>query len=60
MAETVSIGELKARRLPILDKREANRAKEKPSQKIEDECNKQLRALNCAIQGIPNPDEALS
>lgn len=54
---------LQAQRYPILEQRAENREyRDNPksngvySQEVEDECNRQLREINCAIQGIPNPD----
>lgn len=61
-SKEISKAELNARRLSILEEREANRFKRLRKshgvydQKIEDECNKKLRELNCLIAGIPNPD----
>ena len=47
----MDIKELKAKRIPVLEKREANRERETPSVKVEDECNAELRKLNRAISG---------
>ena len=43
--------ELKAKRVPVLAKREANRSLGTPSLKVEAECNAELRKLNMAIAG---------
>lgn len=42
--------ELEKERGPILEARDKNRAKAKPSVKIEDDCNSALCRLNLAIQ----------
>lgn len=51
MASTDS---LKALRGPILEDREAALAK--GDEKAVAECNRRLRAINCEVQGIENPD----
>lgn len=51
------INTLKQMRLPILEKREANR-KGKNDPKVEESCNAELRKLNLAIQGVaPYPEK---
>lgn len=49
----MNIEELKARREPILEVREANRTKgDKMSEKVEADCNAELVKLNLAIKGV--------
>ena len=42
---------MQAKRLDVLETRELNR-KGKNDQKVEDDCNTELRKLNLAIQGV--------
>lgn len=56
---------MQAERIPFLQKRHENRLKRTGdvagtfSQKVEDDCNRELRILNCKIQGIPIPEADL-
>jgi hypothetical protein len=43
--------ELKAKRGPVLEKRELNRKAKTPSIKVEKDCNDELVKLNLAIKG---------
>jgi hypothetical protein len=52
--------DIQAVRRETLDERLINRKRgSKMCQETEDECNKSLRALNCEIQGIENPDDVV-
>ena len=50
-------GDWQEERLAVLETRNKNRSAKRLNKKVEDDCNKKLRSLNCKIQGVANPED---